>query len=949
MFKHRLLNAAMAFMALFLADLTVSAQKMDLSSPIPVDSKVTKGELSNGLTYYIRPNSKPKDKVQLRLVVNAGSLQETDAQQGLAHFMEHMNFNGLKHFPKNELIHYLQDIGVKFGADLNANTGFDRTYFILPIPTDNPENLKNGFQIVADWAGGALISTDQVNDERKVISEELRMRDKTAGTRMMKQFLPKMLNGSRYAERLPSGKDSIVLHADPDLIRQYYHDWYRPNNMAVIVVGDITTKKAKSMIKKYFGSLKNPKNEKERKYYKVKPYTHPEAMVVTDPEATNYSFGLMFPAKEVHPEKTLKDYRESLIRSIFTQTLNHELHKLAQTGNPPYAGAFGSVTGTFGSFTLKNEGFSLNVTPIDNIETAIDSAIAEVLRVREYGFSDNDVSNTKKKMIAYYKKAYNEKDKTLSSALVDEYTRNFMRQEPIPGISNEYEFVQKMLPTITVQEVSDLASDILSNSKNFFALITGPEKGDIDLPSEKELLSMVEKAFDQRVSAKTETEGGKTLLDQAPIPGKVVSQKKDDQLGTTTYTLSNGVKVTVKPTDFKDDEIVFRGSKYGGTGQYKAADKSNANFLTSVISVMGYGDFTPTELKDFLSGKNASVSPNMGQISNNVSGSSSVEDFETLLELNYLKLTEPRKDEDLYKGFLTKMKTQLKFAKSNPQAAFVDTLVKVMYDNSPLAPIAVPSEEDLNKINVDRVLEMYKNQFGNADGFHFFIVGNVDESTLKPLMEKYLASLPTKGEKPMYKDNGLRMHKGDKTFKFYKGTDDKSLILSQIHGDNVKYSEDLALKTDLLGDIMTMQINDTIREKMQVIYSGGARASLSELPYPHYTIMMQLPTGPKSVDVILKEIDKEIKGYKANGGPKGSLHKAKKAALEEHKEDLKKNSYWASKLEDLMLWKKSKNFFLNYDKEIEAITEKDMMDTAKKLLNGDRFTAISYPEKSKDE
>lgn len=944
MFRKFFSAAAIASMFLGAASFTASAQQLNLNQPIPIDSSVTVGKLANGLTYYIKPNAKPEQKVELRLVVNAGSILENDNQQGFAHFMEHMNFNGLKHFPKNELVHYLQKIGVQFGADLNANTGWDRTYYILPIPTDQEGNLDNGFQIVADWAGGALLTSEEIDDERKVISEELRMRDKNASTRMMKQFLPAMLNGSRYAYRLPGGKDSIVLHGDGQQIRDFYHDWYRPNLMAVIVVGDITTAKAKAMIEKYFGDLKAPANEKTRTFYDMKPYTKAQAKVVTDPEATNYEFALLFPSQERHIEKTLGDYRKSLVRSIFTQTLNRKLHELAQTGNPPYTSAYGSVSGTFGGITLVNEGFEMDVTPVDTFRNAIDSAIAELLRVQKYGFSEKDIESTKKDFLAFYENAYNEREKTLSTRYTDEYAANFMRQEPIPGIANEYHYAQEMLPTITAKEVSGLANDILSNSKNFFALITGPSKGNIQLPSEAELLTMVEDAFKQQVSQRADKEVATNLLTEQPKAGSIVSTKANEALGTTTYTLSNGVLVTVKPTTFKSDEIVFTGVKMGGTGQFSAADKANAKFLSTIISTMGYGQFTPTDLNNFLSGKNVSVQADMGASSNVIDGSSSVKDFQTLLELNYLKLTEPRMDEDLFKGFITKMTTQLKFIKANPQAAFVDTLFKVMYHNDPLTDIRIPSEADLNSINAQRCIDIYKQQFGNADGFHFFIVGNVDEATLKPLLEKYIASLPVQHTTPAYKDNGLRPVSGKQEFKFYKGNDQKSLILSIYHGDNIKYSEDLALKADLLSQVMTMQITDTIREKMAAIYSGGASADVRQVPFAHFQIMTYLPCGPENVDAILKEMDKEVKGYQTNGAPADYLEKAKKATVEAHKEDLKKNNYWAQQLQQIMVWGNSQDFLLNYDQKVNNISNNDIIDVAKLLLGDSSFTAISYPE-----
>ncbi|ANI90628.1 hypothetical protein A9P82_04995 [Arachidicoccus ginsenosidimutans] len=919
------------------------AQNLDLSQPLPIDSTVTKGKLPNGLTYYIKPNAKPAQKVELRLVENAGSLLENDNQQGLAHFMEHMNFNGLKHYPKNQLVDYLQKIGVQFGADLNANTGFDRTYFMLPIPTDKPGNLENGFQIVADWAGGALITTDEVNDERHVILEELRMRNKNANMRMLYKILPELTNHSRYASRFPSGLDSIVLHASPDRIREFYHDWYRPDLQAVIVVGDITVDKAKSLIEKYFGALKNPAHERTRTVYEVAPYTQKKALIVTDSEETNYSFSLYYPTHKAKVEKTLGDYREDLIKNIMIQGLNRKLRDLAQSANPPYASASGYFTE---GFSLHDEQFALDIVPVDDYKKAINAAVGVLLQVEKYGLTDADIETSKRSYLAGYEKAFNERNTTESAAYTDELADNFMTNEPIPGIVNEYNYVKELLPTITAKDVNAAAQKWLLENQNYFALISAPSTGKIQLPDESGLLSMVDAAFKQDVKPAETTGTATSLLQMQPVAGKIVSETKDADLGTTTYTLSNGVKVTIKPTDFKNDEIVLTGGRLGGTGQFSVADKANVTFLGSVIGAMGYGQFTPSELNDFLSGKNAKVGVGFGAATNGISGSSSVKDLPTLLELMYLKLTSPRKDTSLYKGYMTKLKSQLQFLKANPQYAFIDSSNKVMYGNNPLTPISVPTENDLNSINPDRILDIYKDQFGYADGLHLFFVGNVNADSLKPLLEKYVASLPVKGVKPAYKDNGLRMVPGDKTFKFYKGTDQKSLILDYYHGD-IKYSEDADLKLDMLTQAMTIKVLDTIREKMQAIYSGGVYASVAELPYGHYSIIAQLPCGPENVDKILAEYAKEVAGYKKNGVSATDLEKVKKAMLEKYKESMKQNGYWAGELQDIYMFGHSKDYLLNFDKKINAVTSEDLKKFADEVLNNNNnYKAISYPEQA---
>ena len=922
---------------------TVHAQSLDLNQALPFDSTVTKGQLSNGLTYYIKPNGKPEQKVELRLVEAVGSIMENDNQRGLAHFMEHMGFNGLQHFPKNTLVDFLQKIGVKFGADLNAYTGFDRTFYLLPVPTDKPGNLDSAFQVVADWAGGALITTDDVNDERHVILEESRMSTKNAYMRLFSQYLPGLVNNSRYADRLPIGLDSIILNADPDRIREFYHDWYRPNLQAVIVVGDITVDAAKAMIEKYFGGLKNPENERSRTIYEVPPYTEKKAVVVVDSEANYYNFQLYFPARKAIEDKTVGDYRNSLIRNVLVSGLNRKFRDLTQTANPPFAQAGGGFSR---QLSLVSEQFSLGLVPVDDFTKAINAAIGVLLQVQKYGLTNDEIETSRKEFLAGYEKSYAERNTTESAHYTDELARNFTVGEAVEGITNEYLYAKEFLPAITKDDINAAIKKWLPENQNYFTYISAPLNSKIKLPNKDELLAIVENAFKQEPAKPVEKTQATSLLTSLPTPGKIVSETKDAELGSTTYTLSNGVKVTVKPTDFKTDEILLSGVRYGGTGLFGVADKSNTTFLSSVVASMGYGQFTPTALNDFLSGKVVQVGAYLDQSANFISGSSSVKDLPTLLQLTYLKLTSPRKDTELFTGYITKMAAQFQSLKDNPQYAFQDTLTKVLSGNNPLTPIVIPTEDDLNKINMDRVLDIYKDQFGYADGLQLFFVGNVNVDSLKPLLEQYVASLPVKGLKPVYKDNGVRMVSGAKTFNFYKGADAKSLIVDIYHGEE-KYSEEAELKANMLAQAMTIQVIDTMREKMQAIYAGGTSSYFIETPYSHYAIQTSMPCGPENVDKILTEYNREIAEYKSIGVSAINLDKVKKATLEQRKENMKQNGYWMNNLRSILFWGDSKKFFLDYEQEVNAVSVEDLKVFADKFLNNNnRFTAISYPGKT---
>jgi len=919
--------------------LVTVAQSQD--AKLPVDPKVKVGKLPNGLTYYIRPNNKPEKKVELRLVVNAGSILENEDQQGLAHFMEHMNFNGTKNYPKNKLVDFLQSIGVEFGADLNAYTSFDETVFILPIPTDKPGNLESGFQVIEDWAHNANLTETDINEERNVVLEESRL-GKGAQDRMMKKYLPKLLAGSRYSERLPIGKDEILKSFKPETIRSFYRDWYRPDLMAVAVVGDITIPQAEALIKKHFSGIKNPANPRPRTVYEVPAYTEALAMVLSDKEATNYQFQLFFSARKQKPEVTLNDYRGELVKNLFTQILNRRLQELTQSANPPFAYAFAFAD----SWARGYESFGLIAAPTTDIQTSINASVAELVKAQNFGFTASELDIVKKQTLSATEKAYNERNTTESGKLVDEYVRNFLTREPIPGIENEFSYVKEMLPGITLEEVNAEAKKWLNkaDNKEYFALVTGPDSKQMKLPTDLELKEIVNKAMDQQVTANAEKVVAQSLLDKKPVPGKIVSEVADKELGATTYTLSNGVKVTVKKTDFKSDEIVMTAVKKGGISNYGVEDKSNAKFMADVIEAMGYGQFTPTQLTDALSGKTVGLVPAMDDITSELKGNSSVKDFESLMQLTYLQLTQPRKDDALFGGFINTMKMQLQFLGQNPQVAFFDTLGKAMYNNDPRRPIQVPTVADVEKINADRVLEIYKNEFSNADGFHFFLVGNVDESTLKPLLEQYIASLPAKGTQPGFKDNGLRAVSGNHKMEFRKGEDQKSLILDVFKGE-LPYSEDLALQTTMVGEILSIKVIEEIREKMGAMYSGGFGGSLEKYPYPHYTLQGYFPCGPENVEPILKEVSKEIAALKTSGPSQKDLDKVKQAIIEKRKEGIKTNNYWTSKLEQLLFWDyASKDRFLNFEKEIAKITVADIKATANKLFDGkNNFTGILMP------
>jgi zinc protease len=915
--------------------------QQNLKDTLPVDPNVKIGKLSNGLTYYIRKNEKPQGKVELRLVVNAGSILENEDQQGLAHLSEHMAFNGTTHFKKNDIVSFLQSIGVAFGSDLNAYTGFDETVYILPIPTDKPGNIEKGFQILEDWAHNVTDKAEDIDAERPVVLEESRL-GKGAQDRINKQIYPLLFANSLYAKRLPIGIDSIVKNAPYSALRSFYKDWYRPDLMAVIVVGDIEPSKAEALVKKYFAQIKNPVNERPRRYAEVPPYEKSVAKVVTDKEATSYSFQVHYSMEKTPPVATLGEYKHDLVKEIFSDLFNQRLRELTQQENPPFvyaASGFSSEARDYEAFeAFVGTGNSDSLRGLKAFET-------ELERVKKYGFTKAELDRSKADMLNYIERAFNEKNKTESANYAEEYIRNFLTKEPIPGIANEYKYYKELLPQITVDEVNAIANQLSKNSNQFIAL-TGPEPAaGNSLPTPAEILAVQSEVAKMDIKPYEEKTVSVTLLNETPKAGKITTTKKNAVLGTTEFTLSNGVTVTLKHTDFKNDQILMSAIRPGGKGNYGLADKYNTEYLIPVISSMGVGNFSPVDLKKALSGKTVNVHPTFSEVSEGFGGSSSVKDVESMMQLVYLYATAPRIDTALFKSFIEKNKSQIAFLSANPQAVFLDSLFKVYYHDNPLAPIAVPKAAYFDDLNLDRIMQIYKERFEDLNEMHFTFAGSINEEQLKPLLEKYIASLPASSKKFHYADNKVRPVQGKHEVDVYKGKEPKALILA-IYSGEVPYSESLDLKAQAISEILNIRIIENLREKIQGIYGGGIPVQFQKIPYSHYDFFLQLPCGPEKVDTLIKAANAEIESIIKNGPSKENLEKVKKKWKEQYKVDIKENGTWLSQLQNFYFPGDNPDYFINYDKYVDALTIKDIQDAAKLLLTTKNVvTGILRPEK----
>ncbi len=932
----------LAVFAMFLMIATSSQAQYKLTDSLPQDPALKKGKLSNGLTYYIRQNKKPEQKVELRLVVKAGSILEDDNQQGLAHMSEHMAFNGTKNYKKNDIVSFLQSIGVGFGNDLNAYTAFDETVYMLPIPTDKPTNLEKGMQILEDWAHQVSYETDDIESERNVILEESRQ-GKGADDRMFRKLYPKLFEGSKYADRLPIGIDSIIKTYNPELIRRFYHDWYRPDLMAVIVVGDIDPLRAEQMIKSHFAKLTNPANERPREYATVASYNTNDALIVTDKEATNYSVDINYSAFPDKQSTTIGGYKADLVRNIFTTLLNQRLREYTQKENPPFLGAGVG----FSSYARNYNQFTASATPANagGANRALTTLAEEIEKAKRFGFTQAEIDRAKTNLLAGMQVSYNERTKTESANYAEEYIRNFTTNEPIPGITTEYEYFKTLIPQITLADVNNVAKS-LQQTPNYLLSLTGPEPASgVMLPSKDSLLAITTAAFNNSgIKAYEEKAVVANLLPKLPTPGKVVKTALDPVMGTTIWTLSNGTTVTIKKTAFKNDEVLLGARRQGGKGQYGLNDKYNAEYAVAAVTSMGVGNFAPLDLQKALTGKTASARPGLGNTTDNFNGSSSVKDMETMFQLLYLYATSPRVDTSLFKSFIQKNKAQMAFMSANPQITFIDTLLKTVYGNDPRTPIAIPKSSYFDSVDMSRTLAIYKERFGDVTGMNFVIVGSVDEQKLKPLVERYIASLPASGKKYVFKDNGLRPVKGKVNVNVNKGQAPQALILSMYTGE-VPYSEDLELKADAISEILNIRIIEELREKIQGIYSGGMNASVSKIPYPNYSFTIQLPCGPEKVDTLLYAMNAEIDKLKKAGPSKANLDKVKQQWLEANKTAMKENGTWLGQLLETTFPGADNQRFLKYSTYVNALTPKQVQDAANLLLNGKNVvTAVLRPD-----
>lgn len=908
-----------------------------LDQTLPIDPSVTIGKFKNGLTYYIRTNKKPEKRLELRLVMNAGSVLEDDDQQGLAHMDEHMAFDGTAHFAKHELSNYLESIGMRFGPDLNAYTSFDETVYMLQVPTDSLHIVEKAFQILEDWAHLVSYESDAIDKERGVVVEEWRL-GRGADSRMRDKQLPVLLKDSRYAVRLPIGKVDIIEHAPYGALRRFYHDWYRPELQAVIAVGDFDSKKIMELIKKHFASLPEKKNPPPRTVFSVPDHEETLFAIATDPEATRSSVSLYYKHK-VKPEKTGRDYRRMMVENIYNAILNERLNELTRSADPPFLYGYSDE----GRLVRTKESYILGAGVRDNgIVRGLEALLIEAERVRKFGFTQPELERQKAEILRRMEQMYAERDKTESGMYVAEYTDHYLEKDPIPGIERELALTRKYLPEIQLDEIYRLAGEWI-NDRNLVVMVNAPEKAGVTVPSRDDLLRVLEKVKSAHVTAYVDTVTGGSLVSNPPKPSPVVEEKKIDVIGVTEWKLANGALIILKPTDFKNDQVLFSAFNFGGTSLAPDQSYIPALTATSVIEESGLDVFSATDLTKKLAGKLVDVSPWISDIQEGLSGSSSPADLETMFQLIYLYCTSPRSDSTAFLSVLSKMKGAIENRSARPESAFGDTVAVTMAQYHFRArPFTM---ELLKETDMKKSMEFYRDRYHDAGDFTFLFVGSFDPVKIKPLVETWIGGLPSSKKAETWKDVGIRPPVGVISKAVYKGLEPKSSTILSFTGP-FEFNQKNRYELDSLTSLLRIKLREALREQLSGTYGVGVSASASQYPRSEYQISISFGSAPENVGKLISAIFVQIDSLQAQGAAESYIVKVKEMQLRKRETDLKNNSFWVSALQNYLTNGENPVEILNYPKLVNELTSDEIRKAARTYLNEKNYVrVVLYPEK----
>ena len=900
------------------------------------DPAVRRGVLPNGMRYYVRQNARPEKRAELRLVVNVGSVLEDDDQRGLAHFLEHMAFNGTKRFEKAALVNYLESIGTRFGPGLNAVTSFDETIYQLQVPTDSARMFERGLDILEDWATAQTLDSVEIDKERGVVIEEWRFRQ-GAGMRMLAKQLPALLPGSKYADRLPIGGPEALQTFKHDALRRFYRTWYRPDIMAIVAVGDFDAAKVEADIRQRFGSIPKPATPTVRPQVPVPPHAETLVAVATDPEATSSSVSVLWkqPLRQV---VTVADYRRDLVEGLYNAMLNQRLSEIAQKPNAPFLGA-GSGGG---GFVRAIEIYQLSATVKDSgIVRGLEAVLTEAERVARHGFVATELEREKADFLASLDTRAKERERTNSNVYASQYASAFLEGDVEPGQVAELELAQRLLPTITLPEVNAVATSWLT-AGNRAILVSAPEKAGLVAPTEAELRAVLDRVRGAQVAAYVDNAETGALVEKAPAPGRITARKAHAAVGVTEWTLSNGARVLVKPTDFKADEVIF--SAYSAGGSSLAPDSVLIPAITSVaaVSTGGVGRFSRVDLGKALSGKVVGVQPYIGDLYEGFNGRAAPKDLETLLQLTHLYFTAPRRDSAAWIATRQQIETSLKNRGASPDAAFQDTMQATLTQRHRRSPLATPAL--VEKLDLDRSLAFYRDRFRDASDFTFVFVGNVTPEELEPLATQWLASLPSTNRKESFRNHNVVPPAGVVERVVKKGVEPKSSTNLVFHGAAQPTTAERA-SLSALREVLDIRLREVLREEKGGTYGVGVQGGISAQPAGRYTVSINFSSAPERADELTKAIFANIDSLKRVEITAEELQKVRELQRRSRETNMKTNGWWAGRISGQLQEGRALDAIVADGALIDTVTPAMIRAAAQKYLDTSRYVrGTLYPE-----
>lgn len=913
-----------------------SQVKTDINQPYPVDEKVLLGQLPNGLTYYIRHNDEPKNRAQFWLVVNVGAIQEEPDQNGLAHFVEHMCFNGTKNFEQDQIIRYLQSIGMKFGPEINAFTGHDVTNYMLQnVPLANQANVDTALMILYEWACNVAFEDEEVDKERGVIHEEWRT-GMGSQRRMRNAYFQTLFEGSKYATHDVIGDMDVVLNFEYETLRRFYNDWYRPDLQAIIAIGDFDIREMQKQIVEMFSQIPKAEEPRPRLTETIPDHEETKVSIVTDPEARMVQL-MIFHKHPAIVDKATTEYSRNKIKSaLYNSMLNNRLSELVQQAEPPFVMAMSSYMSNYvkSADVYVSAAFLSDPDPSD----ALTALVQENIRVLKHGFTPGEFDRAKREYMANAEKRYNERNNRTSESLAWKYFSHYVNDEPIPGIEFEYQLAQEFIPGISLEEVNSLAEEWLTED-NRVVVITAPEAYAESLPNEETVLKILLEAEEAEIEALEDDDIDRPLHDLELKPGLVEKESFDEDFEYYEWILSNGATVVIKPTTFKEDEILFSAYSKGGSSLYEDDDLITLSFTASTIDRSGIGEFNNIELTRMLSDKVVRISPYIRSLSEGFSGSSTQRDFITLLELLNLYFMSPRADEDAFRSLMNRQRAMIINKANDPASAFSDTLSLTLFDYHPRRqPLDADMLDDADFTKMERV---FKERFSNAADWIFYFVGNIDIETAKPLIEKYIGSIPGDKEKTeKWIDRKEYVAEGDIRKRIYTPMQVPKATVGIIKSGKFNYEPKERMLLSFINDILNVRYIQTVREEEGGTYGVSVRTTLNKYPIPTYRFMAYFTCAPERVDELVAIIYQQIDLLKKEGPKQTELRNVVENKLKERDEDITENRFWLRGLRNLYEYGQNTLDTDAYKELVRSITLEDIQNAAKKYYDGSNVIEV---------